>query len=331
MITLMLNVVRLAILMLFIAAMSLASAQEALFAADADNDDLPDDLEQGLLDKFVPTFLLSEKECASMPAEFQPGLRDPKIVALNGTIYGQAFPASLPENPDTVIELHYYHLWSHDCGRGSHALDAEHVSVLIGAGAPNATVSNWKAMYWYAAAHEGTPCDGSNGAKAAAIGAEETGATIWVSRGKHAAFLSHDLCGPGCGTDDCNHMIPMSRGLLINVGEPGKPLNGALWTESKQWRLLEKMGSDFTGEVLVKLNRIDPTKPNRVSGLPPPVKPLILASNSAFTGLDVGARQTGGALQVTVKQTSSALGKTLTHTGHFFKRAYHAVARVFNR
>ena len=72
----------------------------------------------------------------------------------NGTIYGQAFPRA--GNPNQV-ELHYYHLWRVDCGEMGHNLDTEHVSALLGRG----QTSKWKALYWYAAAHEETVCDAS--------------------------------------------------------------------------------------------------------------------------------------------------------------------------
>src|SRR5262245_61803282 len=125
------------------------------FAADDDHDKdgLPDDFEQELLVKFAPTFMLSVDECDDKPAEFMPGSSIPEVIAKNGTVYGQVFQTG------TFLEIHYYHLWSRDCGRLKHALDVEHVSALVEA-------DGLKARYWYAAAHENTLCNASTGASA---------------------------------------------------------------------------------------------------------------------------------------------------------------------
>src|SRR5262249_38753433 len=93
---------------------------------DGDGDGLADSLETPLLDKFHPSFMVSKDDCASLPAEMVPGEAIPRVFVRNGSIYGQATPHA----PDGV-ELHYFHLWSRDCGRHGHRGDVEHVSALI--------------------------------------------------------------------------------------------------------------------------------------------------------------------------------------------------------
>ena len=91
-----------------------------LQAQDANQDGLSDALEQSLLDKFAPTFLVAQNDCSNIPALFTLNLSKPTVTRENGTIYGQVFRKS-PAN--TVVEVHFYHLWRRDCGEHGHPLD----------------------------------------------------------------------------------------------------------------------------------------------------------------------------------------------------------------
>src|SRR5262249_21443771 len=124
---------------------------------DQDRDGLDDSLEQELLTKFLPTFMIASDDCDGLPAEFVAGSSKPVVAGKDGTIYGQVSPHSADDS-GTLLELHYYHLWARDCGRVGHKLDPEHVSVLV-AGNSSQPASEWRARYWYAAAHENTLCD----------------------------------------------------------------------------------------------------------------------------------------------------------------------------
>src|SRR3954466_8622103 len=164
---------------------SIASAQtnKADASPDSDHDDLSDATENRLLSQFAPQFMVSGDDCSLRPAQFVPSLATPKIQNEKGTIYGQAFPRA--GNPNQV-ELHYYHLWRRDCGTFGHNLDAEHVSALV----TRDEAANWRALYWYAAAHENTVCDASQIARASSVGGELHGPEVWISRGKHGSFLT---------------------------------------------------------------------------------------------------------------------------------------------
>jgi hypothetical protein len=114
---------------------------------DSDRDGLNDDLEQPLLEKFAPTFLIGRQECSSIPAEFARDVSVPNVKEENGTIYGQAFPAITPTSGERTVELHFYHLWKQDCGAQSHSLDAEHVSALVRASTLDRNKVQWKVLY----------------------------------------------------------------------------------------------------------------------------------------------------------------------------------------
>ena len=295
---------------------------------DLDHDGLADSFEQEILVRFLPEFRVSKTECAGLPAEFLPNSPEPQAVASNGTIYGQVFPVAPHGTSGDFLEVHYYHLWSRDCGRFGHDLDTEHVSVLVHSDGPMAPTSRWKALYWYAAAHEGTLCDASNGAKAKAIPGRDPAVTIWISSGKHASFLTEDLCHRvGCGGDRCEQMIPFSPGPLINLGEPGAPLNGAVWTASGSWPLAEKMKSDFDDSTRLRLERLGGEEVAFVGGAPPPFKSVLLGGNKTIGALEKGQSETGSALSSTSNQAGQSLNRGLSEAGRSLQRSLKRVGK----
>ncbi len=288
---------------------------------DADRDGLDDQLEQALLERFVPALQLSTRECDGQPSEFRPGLPHPQVLARNGTLYGQVFPRTSPAEPGRLIEIHYYHLWSRDCGRAGHSLDAEHVSVLIKAGNHDPEPEDWKALYWYAAAHEDTVCDFSSAAKARDLGAEEHGPPIWISRGKHASFLNHGSCTWGCGGDVCEGTRTLRPARIINVGEPGALANGTEWILSNRWPMAAKLGIDFTDDLIASLGR---RKEQGVMTLHVPLRTpqaVLLAGDSTMDALAVSSGKTGGALASAGTSTDAALANSAGKTGSAVARS----------
>lgn len=273
-----------------------------------------DEPPQQLLEKFAPTLILSQGECDALPAEFTPGLAEPVVLSKNGTLYGQAF-----KNGD-LIELHYYHLWSRDCGPLPHALDAEHVSVVIS--------REGKALYWYAAAHEDTACDASHAMRAAALDAEERGARIWVSKGKHASFLKQEFCARGCGGDSCIPHTVLKPSTVINLGERDSPLNGALWIHSDRWPLKAKFATDFSEPVLAQLSAIEDDSVISFTGpARQPVQALALAGASTNSALSIASGKTDNALQRSGANTGRALGKSAVNVGRSLNRSRKAAFR----
>jgi hypothetical protein len=269
-----------------------------VFGADRDLDGVRDELEQSLLERFLPRFYVAKNDCDLAPAEFERGRLEPVAKHRNGTIYGQVFPV------DGGLEVHYYHLWTTDCGKIGHPLDAEHVSGFLGE-----DKGEWRARYWYAAAHEDTVCDRGAAARAGLLDAEVRGPQVWISRGKHASFLSEAACQAGCGSDRCDRSEPLVVAQVINLGEAGKRLNGSDWLLAPAWNLREKMGSDFPLDLQKALDgskRIIAANPAT-----PGVQPVIAAGNTTIDSLALANTKTEGALSKAHKATKSWLRKLL--------------------
>jgi len=285
---------------------------------DSDLDGLSDEQEQQLLETFRPIFMIDARDCAGLPASFTPGIAEPEQLAQDGTIYGQVFP--LPNS--NHVEVHYYTLWNRDCGRSSHPLDVEHVSALIESG-PQQTS---KALYWYAGAHEDTLCDISSAARAESISSEHQGPTVWISSGKHAMFLRKSMCGHGCGADVCEDGNQLrSSAAVINLGEKNAPANGALWINSPQWSLATKMVSDFSPDILARLDVLSGDATVLTVRGSSSMRGTIQVSGTVVSAAAVGADHTGAALGTANSQTSSSLGKATRATGRSLKRAWKAV------
>jgi hypothetical protein len=289
---------------------------------DSDHDGLADAVEQSLLEQFQPRFMISGHDCAGKPAEFAPLLENPVAAGDNSVIYGQVFP-SLARGGE--VELHYYDLWRRDCGQAGHDLDAEHVSVLVGRDSSGI----WKARYWYAAAHEDTLCDVSQVARAKAIHAEDRGAEVWVSAGKHGAFLSKAVCRHGCGADDCESEEQLADGRVVNLGEIAAPMNGATWVASSRWPLGEKMRrSDFNESLTARVESLPPEEIAWANPGKRPVQAAILGGDAAVVGAATGLRATDSALTVADTNASGALDTAQRKTGNALARSYRGVLKA---
>jgi len=268
---------------------------------DLDHDGLDDRLEQQLIERFIPSFMTSADECDVAPAAFVPDSPVPTLAARDGTIYAQAFPAASPDSPDQQVEIHYFHLWSKDCGRRGHELDVEHVSGLV-----RKERDEWVATFWYAAAHEKTVCEQSSGAHAATLGAEHRGPRVFVSLGKHASFFSQAQCRAGCGGDECGNSRLAVR-AVVNIGERGAPLNGAVWTGSNRWPLNEKLASDFAPDLRAKLDRAASTRKIVTMAAPPAGQAPVLAADAALEALIAARQSAGSALRTAGRSVSRFL------------------------
>jgi len=294
---------------------------------DSDSDGISDAVEQSLLTQFAPTFMVSGNECSGLPAEFLSGTHLPRVRAANGTIYAEVFPAKNASTGQPAAEIHFYHLWKQDCGAHGHLLDAEHVSVLVQASMSDLSAATWKGLYWYAAAHQNTVCDASQITRASTVNAEDHGATVWISAGKHASFLNETLCGRGCGGDLCQEMTPMTITQIVNLGEPGHPMNGSGWIGSKEWPLAVKMNStDFPDAAVARLNSLPPTKIAWFNAGKHPMQATIAVSGTTanalansgqntMSAISVGENSTSNALKRSYKNTVKALGNTTRHVG----------------
>ncbi len=99
---------------------------------------------------------------------------------------------------------------------------------------------------------------------------------------------------------------------VINVGEAGRPLTGALWTASKLFPFEPKMKPEFSAPLIAQIDRkgvvsLDPAKL--------PVQSVILGGNSALGGLERAQDETGDALSVSKKKVKGALRRARDWVG----------------
>jgi hypothetical protein len=290
---------------------------------DSDHDGLSDALEQSLLVQFAPTFMIGRHDCSDVPAEFRPDSVKPVVKSENRTIYGQVFPAKGSSSEAPLVEIHFYHLWKRDCGEHPHPLDAEHVAVLVRSSGGDPAAAKWTAMYWYAAAHENTVCDVSQIARASTLKAEDHGARVWVSPGKHASYLNATLCQRGCGADRCEEMKQLGPGKLINLGEPGHPMNGATFISSELWPLAAKMETtNFPESAVARLNRLPETDIAWFHAGRHPVQGIIAISSSTEGALAQSGRNTTNAISGAGDSTDAAISVAGDSTGNALQKSY---------
>lgn len=301
---------------------SLAQEQGGTAHVDADQDGLSDALEQSLLVQFRPTFIVGKQDCSDIPGEFRRGVEKPEPVTENGTIYGQVSPSKTSVGLPTA-EIHYYHLWRRDCGAHGHPLDTEHVSVLVRASDSHIASATWKALYWYAAAHEHTVCDVSQIARASTLHAEDHGAQVWISPGKHASYLNQALCQGGCGADKCVNMIALAPGKLINLGEVGAPMNGSLFISSTAWPLAGKMATtNFPAGPVARLNQLPDSDIAWFNAGRHPARGVIAVSSSTGQAIASGGQNTTSAISVAGDSTSTAVSTAGGSTGDALQKSY---------
>lgn len=244
-----------------------------------------------VLRQFLPRFEVSPQDCAVLPAEFRADAGKPEVLAQNGTIYVSSTPKQSPLLEGEWLEVHYYHLWSKDCGPSGHALDAEHVSGLL-----RKTATGWEAAYWYAAAHEDTPCDAGRAGRASALDAVHRGPRVWISAGKHASFLSEKSCREGCKADQCQDSRTLMVEKLLSLDPE------AAWVRSRLWPLREKFASDFSDEYLAALHKAP--EHSLVQA-----KPYLLPARHTLGGAQIGIVHTDNSLQKAGKETKRGLGE----------------------
>ena len=299
------------------------SEQKQQSSIDSDGDGMSDSLEQSLLIQFAPAFMVARNDCSEIPAEFEPNMKTPTVRTEDGTIYGQVFPAKSSVEGLPTAEIHYYHLWKRDCGPHGHHLDTEHVAALVSASDSHLDSAGWKAIYWYAAAHENTVCDVSQIARASTLHAEKHGARVWISPGKHASYMNETLCQSGCGADKCVDMVPLKTSKIINLGEAGHPMNGSVFIASGEWPLMNKMSNtDFPPEPIARLNQLPDTDIAWFNAGRHPAQGIIANSSSTEQALAGSAHNTTSALSITGMSTDTAISVTKDNTGNALQQTY---------
>jgi hypothetical protein len=318
---------RLSVVLLFF--YCIAAAAQTARSPDSDKDGLSDKLEQSLLTQFSPRFYIGRDECAGLPAAFRPDVLQPTPQAENGTVYGQVFPVTIAGATAPRVEIHFYDLWDRDCGAHGHQFDTEHVAVLVEASSRDLSAAKWKAIYWYAAAHENTVCDVSQLARASALGADDDGAKVWISPGKHAAYLAKSLCNHGCGADRCEAMRPMRTSRIVNLGEPGHPMNGSDFIASSEWPLEQKMShTNFPPGPIARLNALPHDDIAWFNAGRHPAQGVIAVSYSTGEAIAGSGENTDAALSLASDKTGNALQKSYRNTRHALATSARGVGKA---
>jgi hypothetical protein len=128
-------------------------------------------------------------------------------------------------------------------------------------------------------------------------------------------------------------MTPLAPAKLVNLGEPGHPMNGSLFIASAAWPLAAKMAeTNFPSPVLARLGKLpdsqiawfnegrhpsqgviaisSETESHAVAG-------VSLAAKAADSSVSVANGSTGNALQKSYRHTVHALGTSARHVGEF--------------
>jgi hypothetical protein len=116
---------------------------------------------------------------------------------------------------------------------------------------------------------------------------------------------------------------------VINLGEPGYVMHGAIWVASPAWPLAAKMKSDFSAAAIARLEHGEGV-PVEMNGAHGSVKGTIYVANSVADGVGTSGTNTGAALNTADDKTESALAKSAKATGGALKRSTKAVGRFLH-
>jgi hypothetical protein len=122
-------------------------------------------------------------------------------------------------------------------------------------------------------------------------------------------------------------MTFLPRGKLINLGEPGHPMNGSLFISSNRWPVAIKMAeTNFPAQPVARLNQLPDTDIAWFNAGRHPAQGIIAISSSTegaiaegghstTTAVSVAGDSTGSSLQKSYRNTAHALGTTARHLG----------------
>ena len=291
-----------------------AQEQPGVAQVDSDQDGMSDALEQALLVQFRPTSMVGQQDCSSGPAEFRPGVHKPPAGIRQRPIYGQVFSppflgGRVADGGDPLLPPLENGL------RGS--WPSAGYGACFGARAGLRRPSRHQqelelVLYWYSAAHENTVCDVSQIARASTLHAEEHGAKVWISPGKHASYLNQTLCQGGCGADKCANMVALAPGKLINLGGIGHPMNGSLSSRLQRGRWLTKWRStELPGRPCGPPQSTSGKRYRLVQRRKPPrPRSAIAVSSSTEQAIASGGLNTTSAISVAGDSTNAAVSTT---------------------
>jgi hypothetical protein len=149
----------------------------------------------------------------------------------------------------------------------------------------------------------------SSASRASNLGAVDKGLPVWISNAKHASFLVQRQCALGCGGDRCENVIELKSRQIVNLGEAGAPLNGAIWANSKNWNLAAKMVADFDDRVLARLANSEAGEIIRLRERPPSAQAVIRSGGSTLDSIEGSGRRTDQAIEKSSASVDGSLSR----------------------
>jgi hypothetical protein len=126
-------------------------------------------------------------------------------------------------------------------------------------------------------------------------------------------------------------MVPLKSARVINLGEPGHPMNGSVFQSSSAWPLEFKMEhTNFPAEPVARLERLPATEVAWFNPGRHPAQGVIAVSAATGGGIQKGVSETGAALGTANDSTSDAISLAGDSTGNALGKSYrktvHALA-----
>jgi hypothetical protein len=117
-------------------------------------------------------------------------------------------------------------------------------------------------------------------------------------------------------------MMALPPGKVINLGEPGHPMNGSVFIASSEWPLMNKMSNtNFPPEPIARLNRLPETDITWFNAGKHPTQGIIANSNVTQQAIAGSARNTTSALATAATSTDTAISVTQDSTGNALEKA----------
>jgi hypothetical protein len=118
-------------------------------------------------------------------------------------------------------------------------------------------------------------------------------------------------------------MVALSPSKIVNLGEPGHPMNGSVFIASSEWPLMNKMSNtDFPPEPIARLNKLPETDIAWFNAGKHPTQGIIANSSATQHALAGSARNTTSALSTAATSTDTAISVAQDNTGNAIQKSY---------
>jgi hypothetical protein len=117
--------------------------------------------------------------------------------------------------------------------------------------------------------------------------------------------------------------VALRPGRIINLGEPGHPMNGSIFIASSEWPLLDKMSNtNFPPEPIARLNQMPDTDIAWFNAGKHPAQGIIAVSSSTEQVIAGGADHTISSLSKAGTSTDVAISVAQDDTGNAILKSY---------